>query len=79
MPVLDVGRQLLWSRVFECFGESPYVVSILGEAYVKGNQGNGDLSQKDNSAVCLKHFIGKYLFFKEYLKKKTNKLKVNNF
>ena len=58
MPVLDVMKQPLWSRVFETFGESSYVVSVLGEAYVKGNQGNGNLRSKKNAAVCLKHFIG---------------------
>jgi beta-glucosidase len=63
MPVLDVARQPLWSRFYECLGESPYVVSVLGEEYVKGSQGDGNLANNDNVAVCLKHFIGWFLSF----------------
>ncbi|MEO8621279.1 MAG: glycoside hydrolase family 3 N-terminal domain-containing protein [bacterium] len=37
-PVLDVGRQPLWSRFFETFGEDPYLASVLGVAAVQGEQ-----------------------------------------
>jgi beta-glucosidase len=37
-PVLDIGRQPLWSRFFETFGEDPYLASVLGAAYVEGQQ-----------------------------------------
>ncbi len=36
-PVLDVGRQPLWSRLFETYGEETYLATKMGEAYVKGN------------------------------------------
>jgi beta-glucosidase len=56
-PVLDVSWQPLWGRVFETFGEDTYMASIMGEAFVKGSQGD-DLSNPEKTAVCLKHFIG---------------------
>lgn len=37
-PVLDAGRQPLWSRFFETFGEDPHLASVLGVAYVEGQQ-----------------------------------------
>jgi beta-glucosidase len=37
-PVLDMGRQPLWSRFFETFGEDPHLASVLGVAYVEGQQ-----------------------------------------
>jgi beta-glucosidase len=37
-PVLDVGRQPLWSRFFETFGEDPYLVTVLGAAAVTAEQ-----------------------------------------
>jgi len=48
-PVLDVARQPLWPRVFETFGEDTYLVTTLGEAYIKGHEGVG---------ITLKHYIG---------------------
>lgn len=37
-PVLDLGRQPLWSRFFETFGEDPYLASVLGAQAVRGEQ-----------------------------------------
>ncbi len=56
-PVLDLGRQPLWSRFFETFGEDPYLVSQMGNAIVKGYQGN-DISNPEKVAACLKHYMG---------------------
>lgn len=56
-PVLDVGRQPLWSRFFETFGEDPYLVSRMGVAAVEGMQGD-DLSAPDRVAATLKHYVG---------------------
>ncbi|MET0424002.1 MAG: glycoside hydrolase family 3 N-terminal domain-containing protein, partial [Actinoplanes sp.] len=50
-PVLDVVRDYRWGRVEETIGEDPYLVSILGSAYVKGLQGAGVIA-------TLKHFAG---------------------
>ena len=37
-PVLDLGRQPLWPRYYETFGEDPYVASVMGVEAVLGNQ-----------------------------------------
>lgn len=52
-PVLDVGRNPMWPRFWETFGEDPYVVSELGCGIVKGYQ-EGDTLM----AACLKHYVG---------------------
>ncbi len=60
-PVLDLGRQPLWSRFFETFGEDPYLVTQMGNAIVAGYQGTPtEEKQIDNYhvAACLKHFLG---------------------
>jgi beta-glucosidase len=49
-PVLDVGRQPLWSRFFETFGEDPYLVSVLGVASITAEQ--------RYVAATGKHFLG---------------------
>ncbi|NUQ82643.1 MAG: glycoside hydrolase family 3 C-terminal domain-containing protein [Bacteroidetes bacterium] len=56
-PVLDVGRQPLWSRFWETYGEDPYLAGVLGAAYIRGHQGD-DYSQPDKAPTCLKHYIG---------------------
>jgi beta-glucosidase len=58
-PVLGVGRHPAWPRLFETFGEDPYLVSVMGEAYIKGLEGqNNRISDQDKVASCMKHFIG---------------------
>ena len=37
-PVLDLGRQPLWSRLFETFGEDVHLASTLGVAAIHGQQ-----------------------------------------
>ncbi|MFN4223896.1 MAG: glycoside hydrolase family 3 protein, partial [Fervidobacterium nodosum] len=54
-PVLDVARDPRWGRVEETFGESPYLVSKMGAAYVGGLQGK-DI--KDGIIATAKHFVG---------------------
>ncbi|KAG0372035.1 hypothetical protein BGX24_000836 [Mortierella sp. AD032] len=56
-PILDVAVHKLWPRVYESFGEDPYVASLMGSAVIKGLQGN---YKKDRTrvAACMKHFIG---------------------
>jgi beta-glucosidase len=50
-PVLDVVRDYRWGRVEETMGEDPYLVGMLGAAYVRGLQSAGVLA-------TLKHFAG---------------------
>jgi beta-glucosidase len=56
-PVLDLGRQPLWSRFFETLGEDPYLASEIGKAIVNGYQGK-DKVDAYHVAACLKHFVG---------------------
>jgi len=56
-PVLDVGRQPLWPRFWETFGEDPYLVTEFGAKYIQGLQGN-DYGAPDKMASCLKHYVG---------------------
>ena len=35
-PVLDVVRDLRWGRVEETLGEDPFLVGLIGSAYVRG-------------------------------------------
>jgi beta-glucosidase len=56
-PIVDVGRQPLWSQFFETYGEDVLLTSTLGEAAVRGYQGT-HLSADTSVAACVKHFLG---------------------
>ncbi len=56
-PVLGLARQPMWPRVFETFGEDPYLASTMGAAYIRGQQG-GDISNPAKVATCMKHYLG---------------------
>ncbi len=50
-PVLDVVRDLRWGRVEETLGEDPFLVGVIGSAYVRGVESAGVVA-------TLKHFLG---------------------
>ncbi|HZG42955.1 MAG TPA: glycoside hydrolase family 3 N-terminal domain-containing protein [Longimicrobium sp.] len=50
-PVLDVGRQPLFPRFYETFGEDPLVAAALGGAAVRGMQRSGRV------AATMKHYL----------------------
>jgi len=56
-PVLDIGRQPLWPRFYETFGEDPYLAKVMGAAFVRGLEGS-DVSSQDHVAASLKHYMG---------------------
>lgn len=56
-PVLDMGRNPVWPRMWETFGEDVYLTSVMGKALVEGYQGD-DASSKFHIAACLKHYFG---------------------
>jgi beta-glucosidase len=56
-PVLDLGRQPLWPRLYETFGEDPYLAQVMGVATVRGYEGE-DISSPSHVAACLKHYMG---------------------
>lgn len=56
-PVLDLGRQPLWPRFYETFGEDPYLTKVMGAAFVRGVEGD-DLTSNAHVATSLKHYMG---------------------
>jgi beta-glucosidase len=56
-PVLDIGRQPVWPRFYETFGEDPYLAKVMGVAFVRGLEGT-DVSSQDHVAASLKHYMG---------------------
>lgn len=53
-PVIDIVRDHRWGRVYETYGEDPYLTSQMGIHYVKGMQGD-----KEHGVACIaKHFLG---------------------
>jgi len=56
-PVLDLGRNPLWPRFWETFGEDPYLATVMGVAFVRGLEG-ADVSSNDQVASSLKHYMG---------------------
>jgi beta-glucosidase len=56
-PVLDLGRQPVWPRFWETFGEDPYLAKVMGAAFVRGLEGT-DVSSQDHVASSLKHYMG---------------------
>lgn len=56
-PVLGLGRQPLWSRFEETFGEDVHVVTELGTAAIRGYEEDG-LKSPTAVASCMKHYLG---------------------
>lgn len=56
-PVLDIGRQPLWPRLYETFGEDVHLATVMGVATVRGYQGQ-DPASATQVAACLKHYVG---------------------
>ena len=53
-PMLDLVRDARWGRVMESTGEDPYLNSVMAVSFTEGFQ--GAFEEKDNLAVCVKHF-----------------------
>jgi len=54
-PVLDLGTNPQWPRIWEGYGEDPYLISEMGVQFVKGIQ--DPLGSKEKLAVSLKHYM----------------------
>lgn len=52
-PTCDVARDQRWGRVFETYGESPYLCGELAAAEARGLRGDGD---EPTVAATAKHF-----------------------
>ena len=56
-PVLGIGRNPVWPRFWETFGEDVYLTSQMGVALVEGFQGD-DVSSPYHVAASAKHYLG---------------------
>ena len=58
-PTLDLVRNPLWPRVWENFGEDPYMNAEMGKAMVLGFQGEDpNHIDKSHIATSVKHYMG---------------------
>lgn len=59
-PVLDVGRNPQWARMWETFGEDPYLAKVMGTSFVRGLEGDdvGGGGGGRTVAASLKHYVG---------------------
>ncbi len=55
-PVLDLGRQPLWPRFYETFGEDPYLAKVMGVAFIRGVEGN-DVASPNHIASSLQPYV----------------------
>ncbi len=57
-PVMDLGRNPVWSRIWESFGEDPYINGAMAVAMVEGYQGDDpNHVGPQNVGACLKHYM----------------------
>jgi len=54
-PVLDLGTNPQWSRIWEGYGEDPYLGGQLGAAFIHGVQ--DPLGNKEKLIVSVKHYM----------------------
>lgn len=58
-PVLDLGLDPRFSRMWESFGEDPYLASVLGVAMIDGYEGeDNNIGHPERVASTMKHFLG---------------------
>ena len=58
-PVVDLGREPRWSRMWENFGEDAFLNAEMGRESVLGFQGDDpNHIDKWHVAACLKHYMG---------------------
>jgi beta-glucosidase len=54
-PVLDLGTNPQWPRIWEGYGEDPYLAAEMGAQFTKGVQ--DPLGSKEKLVVSLKHYM----------------------
>lgn len=52
-PNINIARDPRWGRGHETYGEDPYLTSLIGSAFVKGIQGDGEFLK---ASACSKHY-----------------------
>jgi len=56
-PVMDIGRQPLWPRLWETYGEDVHLASVLGTSFIKVIKAM-IFSAPNKAPTCLKHYVG---------------------
>ena len=56
-PVLDLGREPRWPRLYETAGEDTHLATVMGLGLLRGYQG-ADVSAPNRVAATLKHYVG---------------------
>ncbi|MGJ8722935.1 MAG: glycoside hydrolase family 3 protein [Roseibacillus sp.] len=56
-PCVAVPRDIRWGRTYEGYSEDPTIVATLGEALLRGLQGQR-ITGRENVLACAKHFVG---------------------
>ena len=56
-PVVAVARDIRWGRLYEAYSEDTELVTTLGLAYLRGQQGD-DLADSTTILATPKHFVG---------------------
>ena len=56
-PVLDMGREPRWPRLYETFSEDVHLTTVMGLGLLRGYQGD-DVSAPTRVAATLKHYVG---------------------
>lgn len=58
-PIMDIGRDSRWSRLWESFGEDAYLNGAMAAEMVRGYQGDDpNHIGLFNVAACAKHYMG---------------------
>ncbi|MBQ2828457.1 MAG: glycoside hydrolase family 3 C-terminal domain-containing protein [Clostridia bacterium] len=54
-PNINIVRDPRWGRGQETFGEDPFLTAVLGKAFIRGIQGDGEFMK---ATACSKHYAG---------------------
>lgn len=58
-PSMDLAVKPSWPRVYESWGEDPYLTSVMASSYMQGIQGpDPDNIDSYHAVTCVKHYLG---------------------
>lgn len=58
-PSMDLAVKPSWPRVYESWGEDPYLTSVMATSYMQGVQGpDPDNIDSYHAVTCVKHYLG---------------------
>ena len=58
-PVMDLGRNPVWPRQWESWGEDAYLQTVMSETEMRAIQGEDrNKIGINNTAACIKHYLG---------------------